>query len=758
MRTKLGIILLLLTAFVAACNGQSVPDALQDPDWCYRFDFTTSGYNASVSSGTWTNGVGFQTSAGELSIQYTHDQIVEPGVVIAHFTTANALNSAFSTTLNLFGISETYSDTIPFDIEMELPLAPDQPGLGSVYANVDITSDADITVDWMEVRGFNPNPFDRNDCQNQPTPEPTDQPLPTITPSPTNTPTNTPTPTPTETIESGDGWCYRYDFAESDHGWYGKSYAGYQTIPQYDSVNGYWYALDTYNNDDRLPIEVGIPVQPDAMTRILGISAVFSSDAGANASFFFNQDAPNSASNYDDGMQSVIWYGDVWLDYLGVYVHNTFSGGTYTRIHSVTLQGIGTNPWGADNCYEQTPTPTPEITPEITPEVTDEPTATPTATQTYEEQCYFQNYSFNDGTNDWITNGSAVPGALKVTNGQFFEQNINVEAGTYYFTLYADLVDPSQSGSLTFDYTITDPGLGTVSDSFTPLTTEQIIESGLTGTYQTELTLASGIHTFDVFADLTNIQSARVLSICLSDFDPTNNSDDPGNPDDSNPDETLIDDGGTWETCDDDITPPSNLTLVGAWTRFLWNRQNQIITCEVVPPLEDMVGTIRDYTQWSADFSLGLVDFLQDLIGLLSGGLSNVFALLANLFDFLISGILSFFAWAAEITSKLLSIIRLYFALAGQYLAIWGNLIVAIFYAWFSVSPVAPPGLPDCVAAPHDYSLCALYWTAENTVLAGTIGTLIIPTAIIYIDLLIFMYFIGRVKNIVRRIVGMFKS
>jgi len=744
------LLITLAAVILAACSGGGgVPDTLQDPDWCYVFDFKSSDYGASVSSGTWLNGVGFQTTLGELDISYTHNQIVEPGVVIAKIKATNANSSLFTANLFLFGIDESYSDTIPFDIDLELPLVPDVAGTGGTIANVEITSDAIITVESVEVRSFGNNPFPENDCQNEPVATPTVQSLPSLTPTSTatatSTATSTPTPTTTQTPEPG--WCYEWDFRLTDGGWRNRAD---DARPYGVWESGTGWVSEVGLSDERLYIEREFPLSD--ITKITFFIDWIGNNGGPNDNFVIAnfpaeitlENANPRAGNFVSQEMSPF----VQANLIEQSWANDGIGDTLI-ITDARIRGLGVNPFGKDNCNE--PTPTPTIT--LTPEQTYTPTATVTATSTatYEEQCYFVNYSFNDGANGWLTTADAIPGAVVVEDSELLEQNVTLPAGDYYFTIFAEVSDSSLTSSTSFDYTIINPDLTSVSDSFYVLTNQQFAQNGGIGAFQTPLTLTSGLHTFDIFPDLTGITDVRVLSVCLSQFDPTDPSD---------PESPVPDHGGGagygWQTCQDTITPPDNSNL-GDWISYQINRVIQFISCNLITILNDIFGFIQAVFDW---MQTALSDILEAIAAITIQLIADLENLLVNLFDFIIEiavFIRDFFEQVFLIIGKIGSILWLYFILAGTYLTILGNLIGIIVTAYFTATPTPPPGLPDCITAPQDYGLCAIYWIAENTFLSGAIGSLIIPTAVIFVNMITFMYFIGRVKKIVIRIGALFK-
>jgi len=159
-----------------------------------------------------------------------------------------------------------------------------------------------------------------------------------------------------------------------------------------------------------------------------------------------------------------------------------------------------------------------------------------------------------------------------------------------------------------------------------------------------------------------------------------------------------------------------------------------------------------------------LVAMLWNLISLVAGGaISGVSGTLSNLYSMLelilsalwlaLSSLSLNLLWdfvgLLFIIAKLFNILFLYLGLLQNYLVVALLKVTGLIAAYVNAPPIAPPGLPDCVATPLDSNVCAVYYIAENTLLAGTIGSLLIPTVIISVDIFILFYFVNIVRGFV---------
>lgn len=82
----------------------------------------------------------------------------------------------------------------------------------------------------------------------------------------------------------------------------------------------------------------------------------------------------------------------------------------------------------------------------------------------------------------------------------------------------------------------------------------------------------------------------------------------------------------------------------------------------------------------------------------------------------------------------------------------WGEAVAGIGTAWTNTRAVAPPGMPHCSTAPMNSEVCAIWHILSNTVLSGTLGSLIIPLSLAILDLRIVFEGVRLVRAMLNRI------
>lgn len=71
---------------------------------------------------------------------------------------------------------------------------------------------------------------------------------------------------------------------------------------------------------------------------------------------------------------------------------------------------------------------------------------------------------------------------------------------------------------------------------------------------------------------------------------------------------------------------------------------------------------------------------------------------------------------------------------------------------WEESVPTSIPNLPNCKTDRLASELCAIYYIITYTILAGPIGSLIMPAAQIAVDLFIIFEFVRGVMAIIKRL------
>ena len=97
----------------------------------------------------------------------------------------------------------------------------------------------------------------------------------------------------------------------------------------------------------------------------------------------------------------------------------------------------------------------------------------------------------------------------------------------------------------------------------------------------------------------------------------------------------------------------------------------------------------------------------------------------------------------------IISSVRGFYTMSWAWIRLGIALPTDLFTAW-NTAPVAEVEvLPDCLAAPEDSNICAVYYILDNTLFDGTLGGLIIPAIVIYIDAAILITILGYIRVII---------
>lgn len=791
MPRNLRLLLIITSLIIAACGGVNPPPPVPEGayDWCYVFDFTESDYGAIVSAGRWVEGSGFMTPdggpvdvGGQLSIVYTHPNFVEPYALEAQFHFRNNeildIPSTIAGSMNIFGIEGELEAEFPpeFD-DWTANLGASEPGIAGTTAFISLESDAEVTISSLIVSGYGGNPFPTNGCAAAATPTgtpfifPSLTPTPTYTPTATNTPTATYTPSPTSTPL--DDWTCVWDFSISDGGWEVRQEpdpANNTEAGQYDASGGYWESsvvADVFET-----ISISIPTTY-SYAGDLSVLVQYEYLISSSQSLVQWRDAPYGspttggqadAGAIDAGSGS--WsesFSDIEnVDFIRIFIgSDPGTGSEHFRIHRITISGSGgTIPFaegsGIDCVIGATPTPT--TTPNdatATAEfegtataqaqatstsnaigtATAQATITPTMTftPTFGEQCGFVNYTFDDGLEGWGASEGVSEGlgVAFMETSSFIGQTLSLEAGDYILSFVTSIDDPGESttdGGVSFIYFVN-------GDSDT------VIGRAESNYYQVGNQVSTGIeinipttdsYAFLVGPSLTNVNSIKLFSVCLSSV-PTEEI-----PDD-NPDNDNGGSGGPggWQTCGDIISPPTNLLDIGGWITFLWEHLSQIIRCIIMPPILWFAAAWAAFLNW----------VLFQLLPALAAFLRNLFLALVSAITGGFSGIGSQLEIAGQIANALAEIVRSIAATVDAYIRAAYYQISLIVFTYMAAPSIAPAGLPDCIVAPLDYELCAVFWVLENTFFYGQIGSLLIPAICVFIDILILFYFGNTIKR-----------
>ena len=153
----------------------------------------------------------------------------------------------------------------------------------------------------------------------------------------------------------------------------------------------------------------------------------------------------------------------------------------------------------------------------------------------------------------------------------------------------------------------------------------------------------------------------------------------------------------------------------------------------------DVTGGIGDIAGWLAqavdDLISGIGGLLGDLLGVLGDVLGYLAAAATWVFDILGDLLGVILDWVGDIVSAVVM-------WAGR---LW-SLVDGIINAYNDATPQTVAGFPDC-ATPQSHDICLFYWICENTLFAGTAGSLIIPLMASILAIMMVLSYIDRIKK-----------
>lgn len=204
---------------------------------------------------------------------------------------------------------------------------------------------------------------------------------------------------------------------------------------------------------------------------------------------------------------------------------------------------------------------------------------------------------------------------------------------------------------------------------------------------------------------------------------------------------------GEWQDCADSIEMENDFLGLGTFLAQFWN-------CTVMPVVINIQNALAGLFDWIGNTATKFFEWLGSMLGWLAGTLNNFGGSLGGAFQVILdlfALIGRFITDIFDIVGLLLSIIRhlleLFVGWIGQFI----ELIQTILYDWYLTTPKPIPYLPQCLSNPTASDVCAVYYILENTLLAGSVGALLIPFIVIVIDLAILMRFIIAVRNLINK-------
>lgn len=385
---------LLILIILAGCQPANPGPGDVPFDWCFTFDFTTSNTGIGTPYGTWEVGHGFtEDAAGRLSVGYTQDAVVTPGLVIVTVRRPTGSTGPINVQAlgNIFGIPIDQDQTLPNGINSSvINIKPSGANQQSNTFNVSVLTTHPLYFESIEVEGSGISPFPQNPCSAS-TGTPTapffssDTPTPTATstPGPTLTPSNTLTPsaTPTQSACIND-----------------LNLRTTQVASILPGNNGFWESGFGYRSgapySDGFTTGVRLFAEIDLWS-IISASVDLNNASGATLTVSSTNTAAWSIVGYDDSkthsMNLLSATGSISSESL--QTNQGFSDPTNIKVRWLELsaahvQGT-TNPYIgfatvylAGTCYPISPTATPTFTPSLTGTLTPSLTFTPSQTTT----------------------------------------------------------------------------------------------------------------------------------------------------------------------------------------------------------------------------------------------------------------------------------------------------------------------------------------------------------------------------------------
>lgn len=386
--------------------------------------------------------------------------------------------------------------------------------------------------------------------------------------------------------------------------------------------------------------------------------------------------------------------------------------------------------------------------------------------------CYFNNYSFVQGTSGWdVSEGVEVADeALNVPDDGVISQNVMlnplpggpatyklVVRGDWWYTGELDTVS-SASAIAQVQYEWPD---GTGYQNMVPVTIKANLAYG-----GGRLAYIANIEVSETTDDVMNIkvstttagdmdvQGIRITDACLS----------------------TIDGGGFPGQGGGGAPPPLNANCEyvsrpqnndpAAWLQWHWAMSNQFFRCDLLVLLNKMykLGQ-QSYTLagWQARYMQSSMRMYSSWLGsqffpYLNGQFANVVRGLGNAtsgasetFDSSANIITDAIQAAQMISNAIKGIVSIVRTTIEQFLSFFHlmtDIINAIVGAYNDTQAIPIPYLPQCTLGPDESVICIGIWVVDNTVLAGP-GAALIPILVTFGCAHLFLWLAGEIKRVI---------
>lgn len=169
--------------------------------------------------------------------------------------------------------------------------------------------------------------------------------------------------------------------------------------------------------------------------------------------------------------------------------------------------------------------------------------------------------------------------------------------------------------------------------------------------------------------------------------------------------------------------------------------------------LDGILSVIKNIVNFIVNIVTGFVDLVTNFIRWVFDTIGNVITFIRNIIELIIRLINEIFRLineAIQIAILIVQIIVSFVTKLGGWLGQAVTLVIGFLTQFFSATPTALPGVPQCMSAPTSHDLCAIWYFLDNSVWAGSIGGLIVTLILIIIDVSVVFLFVQRVMTLLR--------
>lgn len=555
-------------------------------------------------------------------------------------------------------------------------------------------------------------------------------------------------------------WCWTFDFRTSDNTFSISSGAQVNNYGLYSGagVLSFSYQHPTFVEPVLAAITV---VRPDGITGDIPISAI-GTVFGSSASFSVTMP---STSN-----RETRWFQPTTEGNAGTDVNVTIDVGSQEIIiESIRIEGNGETPFDYNQCTDPeegpTFTPTQTNTPTETPTPTDTPTPTATQTHTPEPGGSCTTYDFTideQGWTGWLSGGAYDPLGIYTAgvgwganpSGIRGQTNIEIGWSGYVDTVevWIDNVMNAVYGAGNFVINIDElgwvvqPGTGMTyySHSVNDYVTTKIV-TGLN--WHSSISLPLSHHHIEMIRVCSSLPTQTPTTTVTPLSLPTNT------PFNFQPTVDL-----TQITSTPSITPSPTSTDYPQSTTV---PHELTLTVGANTPTYSVEEIRENEAEWELlqeqqESNNAIQNLLQDILDAINdgnnsgsgdggeaGGESGT-----GEGDTIVGGVSD---WYSTISDSLYTIQGL-FGRVSLYFGQAANAANSLVTAFYTAPPTPIPGLPQCMSAPLEHDICAIYYILDWTLFApNTLGQFIVPLIWAIMNVIIIFRVLGYVLKLIKR-------